>query len=176
MVENPPANAGDTDSVSDAGGPHVPQSLSSRAQELQFPSPPARRPARYNKSGHCSEQPTHCTWRVAPTRHNQTKAHTAMKSNKANNKQIKQIKRTIAKWQVRITEDQIDYRVAQGRQWVLHMGHRWLNKGCTAWTGSYGTGRSTESREKWSLKLRSCSQRQRSDILKAGAPLYWLLC
>ena len=54
VVKNPPANAGDTGSVPDVGRPHMPQSLSSRAQELQLPSPPAQRPALCNKSGHCS--------------------------------------------------------------------------------------------------------------------------
>ena len=88
-VKNPPADAGDTGSVPGPGRPHSPQGLSSRAQGLQLPSPPARGPA-LNKSGYRIEQPTHRTGRAAATRHEQTNAHAAMQTNKpAINKQSK---------------------------------------------------------------------------------------
>ena len=64
VVKNLPANAGDTGSAPDPGRPHVPQSswahapqlrsLSTRAQELQLPSPSAPGPA---VSGHAVSGP-----------------------------------------------------------------------------------------------------------------------
>ena len=69
MVKNPPANAGDTDSIPGPGRSHMPQSnkarvpqllsLRSRAREPQLLKPTRLEPVLRNERSHLNEKPTH---------------------------------------------------------------------------------------------------------------------
>ena len=93
VVENPPANAGDTGSTPGPGRSHVlrsnkaraPQllSLRSRAREPQLLKPTRLKPVLRNKRSHCNEKPAHRDEELPPLTATRESLHTATKTQRS---------------------------------------------------------------------------------------------
>ena len=64
MDKNPPANAGDTGSITDLGRSHMPQDNQAHAPQLLKPM--SLQPMLHNKRTHYSEKPTYTIKALAP--------------------------------------------------------------------------------------------------------------